>query len=90
VKEWLNERASNVGTAIDQWMVIPKGQQHNRKAQRIARRMQWQRTSGRRCMALLAYSAVAMQATDAYQHNNAAMFDTKSAPIGADNRCALC
>jgi hypothetical protein len=88
--EWLIAKASKAGRAIDQWMATHKCRKHNRKAQAIARRMQQPRASGRRWMALVAYTAVAMQATDAYQHNTAAMFDTDSSPIGVDNRCTGC
>jgi hypothetical protein len=65
-KEWLIAKASKAGRAIDQWMATHKCQKHNRKALKIARRMQQPRASGRRWMALVAYTAVAMQATDAY------------------------
>jgi hypothetical protein len=64
-KEWLIAKASKAGRAIDQWMATHKGRKHNRKAQAIARQMQQPRASGRRWTALIAYTAVAMQATDA-------------------------
>jgi hypothetical protein len=45
---------------------------------------------GSRMVALVAFTAVAMQASGSVIHHNTVMFNTDSEPVGIDTRCTGC
>jgi hypothetical protein len=84
-----NERLVNNESkisCIEQWNQTQKGKYIMRKTRMIATRMQTP-IRRRAIHSLMAFIAVAMQASGAGIHDNAVMFDTDSAPVGVDNRC---
>jgi hypothetical protein len=88
MKTWLIQQASKAGASIDRWKVTRQGRRRMLKVRAIAIRMQTKPTH--RMIALMAFTAVAMQASGSGGYDNMAMFDTDSAPIGVDNRCTGC
>jgi len=85
LKSWLKHIALKVESTILQW----KTRKKYRRRAHMARKYACHPVGHFHGRSLLAWSAVAMAATQANTPRHI-MFDTDSSPIGIDNRCTAC